>query len=121
MKKTFQGLGILFLLCSFIFLTSNHNGSEITLRDNFDFLEKEIDGSSAVSEWQGHLSHEGLIERRQGSVEITDREKIPTDASNYYLFASYQNSGKFTLLKKSLVCNFFLEKDLPVFYRNLRI
>ena len=121
MKKTFQGLGILSLLCSFIFLTSNLNGSEITLRDNFDFLEKESDASSAVSKWQGHLSHEGLIERRHGSGEITDHEKIPTDASNYYLFASYQNLGKFTFLITSLVFNFLPEKDLSIFYRNLKI
>lgn len=121
MKKTFQGLGILSLLCSFIFLTSNYTGSEITLRDNFDFLEKETNGSPTVSDWQGHLSQEGLIERRHGALEIIDEEKIPTDNSNYFLDVSYQNLGKFTFLKTSLVCNFFPEKDLSIFYRNLRI
>lgn len=121
MKKTFQGLGILYLLCSFIFLTSSHNGSEITHRDNFDFLEKESDNSSTVSDWQGYLSQEGLIERGHGYGEIIYEEKIPTDNSNYFLIVSYKNLRKFTFLKTSLVCNFFLEKDLPVFYRNLRI
>lgn len=121
MKKTFKGLGILSLLCSFIFLTSSHNGSEITPGDNFDFLEKENNSLPTVSDWQGYLSQEGLIERGHGYGEIIDKEKIPTANSNYFLVASYKNSRKFTFLKTSLVCNFFPERDLPVFYHNLRI
>jgi hypothetical protein len=121
MKKTFQGLGILLLIYSLIFFTSINDGSEISQKETFESVEKSKDSKPVISDWEGHLNQDGLIERRSESGEITDQKKIPTNGSNYFLLVTYQNLGRDELTKNFLSFDFSLQRDRPVFYHNLRI
>jgi hypothetical protein len=121
MKIKFQGLGILLSVISLIFFASINHGYSITQNYRFGFHEKESDSKPLVSDWEGHFAKEGLVERRFGTAEITDEEKIPTDALAFGLFVSSQNSVRFVFLKAALGCRLFKTKDFPVLYHNLRI
>lgn len=121
MKNKLKIFEVIALIISSVFFT--WIGSEVNFVSNNAVvtIEEEIPSVPQVADWSTHQANHGLVERRSGTGELTDQEKIPVGGLNFSLFGSYQNARRLSFLKTNSASDFFREKDIPVFYHNLRI
>jgi hypothetical protein len=121
MKNKLKIFEVIALIIWSVFFT--WNSAELNNSSNHAVLiiEEEIQENPQVADWTSHQASDGLIERRVVSGELTDQEKLPVGGLGFSLSASYQNAVRFSLLEINSASDFFRERDLPVFYHNLRI
>lgn len=121
MKNTIQGLGILALVFSLFFLSLDYKGSIETQRYSFDVFGEQSESKPQLSDGHSHLAKEGLAGRRYTETEVTDQEKIPTNSGSAPLISSQLRLLKYSFQTGLSAEGFFVQKDITIFYRNLRI
>lgn len=121
MKNKLKIFEVIALIISSVFFT--WIGTEVNFASNNAVVavEEEIPSVPHLSDWSTHQANDGLVERRIVTGELADQEKIPVDGLSFLLFGSYQNALRFSFLKTNSASDFFREKDIPVYYHNLRI
>lgn len=121
MKNKLKIFEVIALIIWSVFFT--WNSAELTnASSNAELaMEEEIPSAAHVGDWTSHQASDGLVERRIVEGELNDQEKLPVGGLGFSLAASYQNALRFSLLEINSASDFFRERDIPVFYHNLRI
>ena len=121
MKNTIQGLGILAFVFSLFFSSLDYEGSIEPLGYSFDVFGEQFESKPQLSDGHSHSAKEGLAGRRYTETEVTDQEKTPTNSGIAPLIRSDLKLLKYSFLTRLCAAGFFVQKDITIFYRNLRI
>lgn len=121
MKNKLKIFEVISLIIWSVFFAWNSSDFSKFSKDAVLSSSEEIQTVPQVADWSKHQANDGLIERRIQSGEFSDQEKIPIDGLSFSLFASFQNALRFSSLETTSALDFFRERDIPVFYHNLRI
>lgn len=121
MKNKLKIFEVIALIIWSVFFAWNNTESNIASDNVKVSIEEEIPSVPQVADLTNHQASDGMVERRVVSGELTDQEKIPAGGLIFSLSASYQNALRFSLLETNSASDFFRERDIPVFYHNLRI